>query len=240
MRPLIGITMSLEEKRFTLTKYYTEAITQAGGVPLLIPHLSDERLLQQISEQLDGLLLSGGGDMDPNYFHEEPHIGLGSVDPLRDRTEVQLVQLFIQQKKPIFAICRGCQVLNVALGGDLYQDLYSQKENIIQHQQKAPQSYATHFIEIKQPSLLAEILGDQMIRVNSFHHQAVRKLGKDLIISAYSNDGVIEAIESTVAPFILGVQWHPECMTSTDFYAKKLFSAFIEACQNLSVFKPVE
>ncbi|SFJ06972.1 gamma-glutamyl-gamma-aminobutyrate hydrolase family protein [Thermoflavimicrobium dichotomicum] len=235
MVPLIGITLSFDqESRFCLSRYYTDAVIKAGGVPILIPHLLESRQLEKVMHQVDGLILSGGGDMDPSFFGEEPHVGLGEIDPDRDQSELELVRLSLALKKPLLAICRGCQVLNVALGGDLYQDLHSQKELLIKHQQEAPRSYPTHSIQVDEKSLLARILGKTTLRVNSFHHQAVRNPGKNLVSSAKALDGVIEAIESTEDSFVLGVQWHPECMVETDPFAKKLFLALVEACMKKS------
>jgi putative glutamine amidotransferase len=184
-----------------------------------------------MSEQLDGLLLSGGGDIDPTLFDEEPHPELGEIVPDRDEMEIALIEQFIAQDKPILGICRGCQILNVALGGDMYQDLQGQKPAVLQHGQRAPRSHASHSIQIVEESLLHSIFEKILVKVNSFHHQAVRKVVAPLKVTAVSCDGVVEAFESEAHSFVMGVQWHPESMVETDEGAKRLFDTFVVACK---------
>lgn len=233
MIPMIGITMSLEnQQRQFIHRDYSDAVMRAGGSPVYIPYVGDQQIMDHIINQLDGLLLSGGGDIDPTLFGEEPHPGLGEIVPQRDQLEIELIQRFVQQKKPILGICRGCQILNIALGGDMYQDLYRQRENLLQHQQHAPRNHASHTIQIKEGSLLQQIFQETKVKVNSFHHQAVRKAAPILKVSAVAADGVIEAIEgSSSGLFILGVQWHPECMATTDQHSQKIFRTFVDACK---------
>jgi putative glutamine amidotransferase len=230
--PTIGISLDQDDQKFFINHDYVSSVIQAGGIPLPIPFLSDPIMVKKMVDQCDGLLLSGGVDMDPLHYGEEPSPYLGSIIPDRDEIELKLFHLFVQQNKPVLAICRGCQLINVALGGDLYQDIPSQMKAAINHDQNAPRGYATHTIEIKKESLLFHIVGEEKIRVNSYHHQSVKNIGSSLISSAVSADGVIEAIESTIHPFLLGVQWHPEGMALVqDQYAMKLFSAFVDACK---------
>ncbi|SEN06684.1 gamma-glutamyl-gamma-aminobutyrate hydrolase family protein [Lihuaxuella thermophila] len=228
--PKVGITMSTEQKKLFVNRDYSDAIIQAGGIPFLLPYTEDPAIIGEMAAGCDGLLLSGGGDIDPAFFGEEPVPGLGDIVPERDQMEILLIREFMKQKKPILGICRGCQILNVALGGDMYQDLTSQKTPLLQHSQKAPRNHASHTIEIKEGSLLKSIVGKSSARVNSYHHQAVRVMASSLTASAWARDGVIEAIEGKNDPFVLGVQWHPESMMLSHADAQKLFRAFVEAC----------
>lgn len=231
MKPLIGLTMSLEgEKKQCLNRSYSDAVLQAGGIPLLIPYIVDDQTIRQLSLKLDGLILTGGGDIDPTLFDEEPNQNLGEIVPDRDDMEIALIEQFMVQDKPIFGICRGCQILNIALGGDMYQDIYSQKQTMLQHSQRAPRGHASHTITIVENTLLHSIYGKGMAKVNSFHHQAVRNVKPNFQISAVAKDGIIEAFESSQHDFVVGVQWHPEEMVQNDADTIQLFQAFVYAC----------
>lgn len=210
-----------------------EAITRGGGIPLVLPYLTDEGAMNQLAQQIDGLYLTGGNDIDPTYFGEEPHPNLGSVNPERDRFEIAFIKKILQRKKPILGVCRGCQVLNVAMGGTMYQDIYAQMNGeLLQHQQNAPFDHASHFVNVAKGSLLEEIVGTEQIMVNSRHHQANRNVGDDLAVCGTANDGVLEAIEGTNDFFVLGVQWHPENLISNgDISSKKIFDYFIKSCK---------
>jgi putative glutamine amidotransferase len=226
------MTMDQNNKQFFLNQDYVQSIIQAGGVPLLVPYMEDPIMLQKLLDYCDGLLLTGGEDVDPVRYGEEPILNLGEIVPDRDEIEFKVLDLFLQRNKPILAICRGCQLVNVALGGDLYQDIPSQTISEINHSQKAPRGYPTHSVDIEIDSLLYKIIGEQKIRVNSYHHQSVKTLADSLVASALATDNVIEAIESKTHTFLLGVQWHPEGMSILqDKYAMRLFSAFINACK---------
>ncbi|CAM5182836.1 Putative glutamine amidotransferase OS=Ureibacillus acetophenoni OX=614649 GN=SAMN05877842_10469 PE=4 SV=1 [Ureibacillus acetophenoni] len=228
MKPIIGITMSIENDTSFINWRYTKAIIQAGGIPVGIPLGLEEDALQLI-HMVDGLVLSGGGDLHPHTFGEEPHVNLGQVNSDRDRLELALAKEAIKRQIPIFAICRGHQVLNVALGGTLFQDIYSQNQNIYLHSQKAPRHEGTHFISVKQDSLLYKLLGKETMTVNSFHHQSVKRAASNIKVVGKAGDGIIEAIEIVDYPFCLSVQWHPEEMAvEGDEDSKKLFTAFIE------------
>jgi putative glutamine amidotransferase len=232
VKPVIGITISFDgDQLLSLRRDYHNAVLQAGGIPLLLPYLNNEQEMEQLVDQLDGLILSGGVDVDPAWYGEEPHSKLGEVVPERDEVELKYCRLFLKANRPIFAICRGCQVLNVATGGSLYQDLSSQLEYALQHSQQAPRFHPSHSIQIKEGTLLAKISGKLEQRVNSFHHQAIKEVKAPFAVVATSSDGVVEAIESTVHSFVLGVQWHPEGMAEKDSFAQALFSAFVEQCR---------
>ncbi|WP_274362072.1 gamma-glutamyl-gamma-aminobutyrate hydrolase family protein [Paenibacillus thermotolerans] len=230
-KPVIGVTSSLIDDRITVHKSNIYAISDAGGAAFVLPNSSDRSTVLQLASMMDGLLLTGGGDIDPDLFGEEPHPMLGEITPERDAFETAMIEEMLRLDKPILGLCRGCQMLNVAIGGDMYQDIYSQHEgNLLQHKQNAPVRHGSHWIEIEEHSLLHRIMNERRIRVNSFHHQAVRNIGSGFTASAVSGDGIIEAIESKRHRFALGVQWHPEHMTTSDPHSGKLFQAFVDAC----------
>nr|WP_075529252.1 gamma-glutamyl-gamma-aminobutyrate hydrolase family protein [Sporosarcina ureilytica] len=229
MKPVIGITASRNKKGAAIVnETYIQAILKAGGNPIILP----SNLVGNIGDLIrivDGVVLIGGGDIDPTLFSEEPHIHLGEVDPMRDVAEIALAKAVLRTRKPLLGICRGLQILNVAMGGNMYQDIYSQRENTtIQHSQQAPTCHPTHFVKLKQGSLLQKIATEETIKVNSFHHQAVRDVPQPLQVCGIASDGIIEAIESTIHPFVLGVQWHPEALVQKeDKISMKIFEAFI-------------
>lgn len=234
MKPIIGITSNIrEEKLLTTGISNIHAIVKGGGLPIVLPNLSDESLIDQLVESIDGLLVTGGNDADPTLYGEEPHPNLGEVCPERDSFEMALIAKFLKKDKPIFGICRGCQMINVAAGGNLFQDIYTQSDKpLLQHTQKAPRSHPTHYVDVKENSLLYGIVQSTRFKVNSFHHQAVRSIPKGFDITALSSDGIIEAYESKEHRFVLGVQWHPENLVQkNDVFSINLFSAFIEACR---------
>jgi putative glutamine amidotransferase len=225
MKPVIGITANfqMENNSFWLKDYYTESIINAGGIAVILPSTDDEVLLTEYLDLCQGFLFSGGGDLDPAYWGELTSHESGEILPQRDRFELCLARKGFVTQKACLGICRGCQVLNVALGGSLLQDIKSS----MSHNQKAPRDYAIHDIFIELNSQLHRMINNEMIRVNSFHHQAISKLGRSLTIAAMAADGTAEAIESCEHPFYLGVQWHPECLT--DEYSARLFKSLTAA-----------
>lgn len=226
IKPIIGITMSENVGESVVKVLYSEAIVKAGGVPIYLPSEGIDHIDTFVAK-IDGLLLTGGEDVDPTHYGEDPHYGLGTVTPKRDLFELRLVKAVLQSNKPILGICRGMQVINIVAGGSLYQDLFHQhKKPIIQHNQRAPVHHASHFIELEKDSLLQKIMDENSIKVNSFHHQAVKDVPSPFIVSARTSDGVIEAIESEQHKFVIGVQWHPEALR--DRYSSKLFTQFIK------------
>ncbi len=242
MRPVVGITCSLTAsgigdsiytlERNIIARDYSHAIEYAGGTPLLIPHVGDIECINQYLGVLDGLVLSGGGDIDPLLFGQEPHQNLGSVDRVRDEMELQLTQKALDQDLPILAICRGIQMLNVAAGGTIYQDIAAEMpQPTLRHSQSGAGWYASHTIDIISESRLFQIFDSPTARVNSFHHQAVREIGEGFIVTAKAKDNVIEAIESPTHRFALGVQYHPEMMWEHHPEVLNLFTAFLKACQ---------
>lgn len=233
-KPIIGITLNIEnEEKHSFADDYVSSVYEAGGLPFGLPVGLDADA-EQIADSISGLVLTGGGDVDPTLFGEEPHRKLGTVTPRRDSFELALIQSMLMRDKPILAICRGCQILNVAIGGNIYQDIYSQIDGeLLQHSQLSVRSHASHYVTVRENSLLAYVTGHTKFMVNSFHHQAVRIIPKPFIISARASDSVIEAIESKEHLFVLGLQWHPEALAAGgDTISKRIFSAFIEACSS--------
>lgn len=235
MKPLIGVTSSMEvdEAYYMMSAANVKAVLQAGGIPLILPYLTEETDVKQIAAKIDGLFTPGGYDIDPTLFHEEPHPGLGTIIPARDRFEMYLVGEMLKLDKPILGVCRGTQILNIAMGGDMYQDIYSQSAaSLLQHQQKAPLGHGSHFVHIQKNTLLHRLTESEKIRVNSRHHQANRRVESPLIISGKASDDIVEAIESTEHRFVLGLQWHPENMAAhQDDASIRIFKGFIDACK---------
>lgn len=233
MKPTIGITCSVDEDSARLNDAYYRALEGAGAVPVLIPAYSDSENILELVGLLDGVLFSGGVDLDPHSYGEEPIKGLGQITPNRDEIEIKLCQQFFKLKKPIFGICRGIQLINVALGGSLYQDIYSQRQNVLKHSQDAPSYHPTHKIHLIENTFIHSVFQKSEILVNSFHHQAIKNLAPVLKATAHSEDNVIEAVENTdMDSFVLGVQWHPERMFQKYREQARLFEAFVERCAN--------
>lgn len=244
MRPVIGIPCNGEygdtaaaPVRYTLSRSYVAGIQRAGGAVLLIPSSTDPEVLRPIYAGLAGLLLSGGGDIQPALFHRPVTAELASVDPERDAAELLLARWAVEDDLPLFAICRGIQTLNVALGGTLIQDIPSQVPGALVHSPmpKPPRERPQHPVDLVRGSRLAAILGDAArsgrIEVNSFHHQAAEEVPASLQVAARAPDGVIEALEAPERSFVLGVQWHPEEMAAIYPAQQALFDAFIGACR---------
>jgi putative glutamine amidotransferase len=230
-QPLIGLLCAHErEKRdqYYVTTANIQAIVQVGGIPVLIPYQPKEQVFR-ILEGLDGIMLPGGIDVDPNRYGEQPIVQCGSIDPHWDELDLWAAGFALERNMPVLAICRGCQVLNVALGGTLIQDIPAQIEGPLKHRQEAPRWYATHDVSVQSASLLGRIWGTDPKRVNSYHHQAIGKVGNGLRIVASAPDGIIEAVESTEHRFVLGVQWHPELMVDHYPVATRIFEHFVQA-----------
>ena len=194
-----------------------EAFIKLGAIPLIIAFPDDvskvDQLAQDYVQLIDGLMLPGGPDVDPTFYGEEPHPKIGMTLYQKDRFEIALIKAALAADKPIFGICRVIQIMNVAMGGTLYQDLESQYPELkIQHPQATLGQFATHHVELTAGSKLAKLYGQSTIKVNSRHHQAVKAVGKGLKVTAVAPDGVIEGMESTDTDLFLGVQWHPENM----------------------------
>lgn len=241
-QPIIGLTCFYSStasaqpimgplRRSAVNQDYVDAIAAAGGAPICIPVGLERSALRAIYSTLDGLLLPGGDDVAPYRYGQEPHPLLGNVDHNRDELEITMAQWALEDSLPILGICRGIQVLAVAAGGTLYQDVPSQLMNGLPHDVRDHgRDHRCHEIDVEPGSKLAEVVGAGRVAVNSFHHQAVLDVPPGFIVSARTDDGIIEAIEAPGYPFVLGVQCHPEAMwcTSAREFAG-LFNAFVEA-----------
>lgn len=234
MKPIIGISTHLElDDRHTLSNQYVQAVTEAGGIPILLTPGAMEDT-DALARLLDGAVFSGGGDIDPTLFGEEPLPHLGEIVEERDSFELLLIEALMRLDKPILGICRGCQIINIAAGGDMYQDIYTQKEDVqlLQHVQRAKRSHMSHYVQAAENSLLYELAGGEQFKVNSYHHQSVRYVPDPLTVSGVASDGVIEAIESTEHTFVLGVQWHPEELAASgDECSKAIFKKLVDSCE---------
>lgn len=225
--PLIGLSVSPSDNASALSACYYHAVLKAGGAPLLIPAITDVTTLRHIVALLDGLILTGGKDVNPLWYQEDPHQALGEVDPLRDAYELTLLKLASDRNVPILGICRGEQLINVAFGGTLYQDIPSQRAGkpAIKHVQKMPGQYISHTVTVTPQSQLAAIIGAGKQGVNSFHHQAVKDIAPGFRAVAYAPDSIVEAIEAWPERPVLGVQWHPEVLVDgPDSTMLKLFA----------------
>jgi putative glutamine amidotransferase len=227
MRPIIGITQDIEYKPggegfwSYLDKNYAEAVYHFGGMPMMIPIVSDEGAASEFVGRIDGLLLSGGDDIHPRYYGEELSDSTNLSPDTRTDYDFALLKAALATGKPVLGICLGAQAINVYFGGRLHQDVMGHKGKGVD---------MTHEVSVAPGGRLAEILGESRLTVNSYHHQAIKTVGEKLIAAAAAPDGVVEAVELPGADFVLGVQWHPERMPS-DPYARKIFEAFIEACK---------
>lgn len=232
-RPLIGIPMRYDwtQEFFYLRRTYAEAILGAGGAPVYIPLEPDPDYLEPLVDRLDGIMLSGSNsDVDPLRYGANPHPRLGQVLPMRDATDALLLQLAEDRSIPLLCICYGLQALNVHRGGTLIQDITSQVDGAIQHQQDGFYVRHAHTITISDGTLLSELAGSASAIVNSHHHQAIERLGANLTPIAWAPDGVIEAVvDETRDQWILGVQWHPEVGWQSDALSRGIFATFVDA-----------
>lgn len=238
-RPLIGITAfettfpkPPHAPLYATGQRYVQAIEDAGGLPVILsPGLSDATLRASF-ERLDGLLLSGGGDIDPAVYGEEPHPSIWGLDMNRDRAELAMAKWSADAQKPVLGICRGTQVLNVALGGSLFQDIEAMQPGSLTHmfdQETTPREKVTHAIRVTEGSRLSKLIQADAAQVNSWHHQAIKRLADDLKVVALAPDGIVEAIEIPGHRFALGVQWHPEWLYDRQPEMARLFTGLIAA-----------
>jgi putative glutamine amidotransferase len=231
-RPRIGITMRIEPEtdRFYLSRHYSEAVEAAGGLPVHLSLIPNSEYIATIAEHLDGVLLPGSNsDVDPLRYGHEPHQALGSVHSIKDETDLLLLNQVEARALPLFAICFGMQIFNVFRGGTLIQDIPSQVSGAIKHEQGAPRDRPSHRVTLEQNSLLSALAGETSAVVNSHHHQAIDTIGNDLIATAWTSDGLVEALEETRSDrFSLAVQWHPELGWRNDSFSQSLFERFVK------------
>ncbi|CAG9607548.1 gamma-glutamyl-gamma-aminobutyrate hydrolase family protein [Pseudoneobacillus rhizosphaerae] len=239
-KPIIGITGAYIKRNEHMEGVYVhhdyhKSVAANGGIPVILPFINPEMTLETLP-LCDGIILSGGEDVDPQFYGQDPHIHLGPTLPDRDLVEIEIVKYAIKNNIPILAVCRGVQILNVALGGTLIQDIPSQMKEPIQHSQTVERSRDTHWVNISTDSKLYQILDADRVRVNSLHHQALDKVSEDLRVVAMSSDGIVEAVEYIhSSTFTVGVQWHPESMASSNSSMNNLFIEFIKSSSGVLV-----
>jgi len=238
MKPIIGITTNQStnangQPTIMLMQAYVNAVIQAGGVPVLIPSLIAEDGWDAVYSRLDGILFSGGGDIALEHSPGEPHPRIDGVDLLRDSVELKLARAAASDGKPFLGICRGCQVLNVALGGTLYTHIPDQLPNALDHSYPGNmRTILVHEIKLEEGTHTAEIHGEPILKVNSLHHQGLKNIASSLRVAGIAPDGLVEAIELPDHPFGLAVQWHPEWLTD-QASTRNLFRKFVEAAGEL-------
>ena len=230
-KPIIAIFGSNDNGGAYLRCHYYKALVELGCIPTLVFTGQPEENIRYFIDLADGFMFAGGIDVDPMLYGEEKLNDSVSIDPERDASECLALPMILQTKKPIFAICRGMQICNVALGGSLYQDIPAQIPSDIAHRQKENGERDTHGVTIDKNSRLYEIIGSERIMTNSFHHQSVKTVADGFSVSARSDDGIIEAIEDKSHPFFIAVQWHPEYTAEISGPSRALFDAFINACK---------
>ncbi len=245
--PVIGVTTFHTSnpanglQYLSVTETYIQALVQAGALPVMVPLGLPEGSLLAIQRILDGLLFTGGGDIDPSWYGESAHPLVDNIDTERDRVEIYLARAAAENGLPFLGVCRGLQTINVAQGGTLYRDILDERPDSIKHAmfESAPRTHLAHPVAVDPDSRLATILDGLEPRVNSGHHQGVRELGAGLQATAFAPDGVIEAFELADHPFGLAVQWHPEWLTHLPEMAA-LFKAFVEAAAAAPVKKTAQ
>ncbi|MBN4062917.1 type 1 glutamine amidotransferase [Alkaliphilus sp. AH-315-G20] len=244
MSSLIGITTyyvkayEMGEKRvrgvkgqdmIMSTHDYSTSVEKTGSIPVYIPVINSDSYIDQIANTMDGIIFAGGEDIAPSKYGQANRKNLSTIVPQRDTFEFSLISKFIEKKKPILGICRGMQVINTFFGGTLHQDIYNAKLTEIEHVGiMAPQDSISHKVKLTRGSLTYKAFEKDTISVNSYHHQAIDEIGKDLVVTGHSEDNIIESIEHRKYPFLVGVQWHPEMMAETHKEQLKLFQLFID------------
>ena len=229
MKPIVGVMPLWDDEKgnIRMLPEYMVSISRAGGLPVIFPFTEDEQEVQQLTDMCDGLLFTGGPDISPDYYHETPMEKLVSVCPKRDILECLAFRAAFERDKPVLGICRGIQLINVCLGGSLYQDIPVQHPSDVVHQQLPPYDRPVHNVNIAESSPLHRCFGVDSLPVNSHHHQAISNLAPALKAMAFSPDGLIEAVYMPEKTFLWAVQWHPERTYSADPHSRALFRAFI-------------
>lgn len=232
MTPIIAILGPVDnEKTVSLLNTYTRAVEASGGLPFIIPYTENGEIIEEYARRCDGFLFSGGCDIEPAKFGEEALSTCGNIQLFRDKIELAIFKEAFKAKKPIMAICRGIQLVNVALGGTLYQDIPTEIPSEIPHRQKEARHLPSHDVRILSDTPLMEIIGKARMTANSFHHQAIKALGEGLEVMALADDGVIEALYYNGENYVMGYQWHPERLCDTVRDNKLLFDDFISVCK---------
>ena len=231
-RPIIGITVDIENDGFISSPHaYFSSVEKAGGLPLVIPFYESDSAIDELVELCDGFLFSGGNDIAPERYGESPCEQCGEVAPLRDELEFKLLEKILKTEKPILAVCRGAQFINVAFGGTLIQDLPTQLPSSVSHLQTEPKFSHSHSVNVIEGTPLFDLVKKTRIPANSFHHQAIKTLADRLQVMATADDGVIEAVWHTEKRYIRAYQWHPERLFQIDENAQAIFKDFIKVCK---------
>jgi putative glutamine amidotransferase len=233
MKPIIGVFGVIDgEGTHSLTKYYINAITSSGGIPIILASVKDRGDISRLVDICDGFCFTGGFDIHPRYYGEEVSEVCGEIHELRDLFEMEAFDCVFKSGKPIIGICRGEQLVNVALGGSLYQDLPTDRPSDIDHRQTAPRSETAHTVDLVFGTPIEELISQRSISVNTIHHQAIKRLGEGLCPMALAPDGIVEAIYHESHPYLRAYQWHPEALYETEIASRKIFDDFIAAAQN--------
>lgn len=234
MKPIVGIMPLWDDEKESIWMLpgYLDGLSQAGATPIIFPFSSDEEELGRLVKMCDGILFTGGHDISPKLYNEDPIKDLVSCCIKRDLMESIVLKIAMDMDKSILGICRGIQFINVALGGSLYQDLNLQHPSNIDHHQQAPYDIPKHEVTLKQNTPLHECLHVDKLLVNSYHHQAVKDIAQELEIMATSPDGLIEALYMPTYKFLWAMQWHPEFSYQTDINSQKIFQAFIDSMKH--------
>lgn len=238
-KPIVGISGSIiidsagnfpGYRRSYVNEDYVKSVIKNGGIPYIIPMNNNVEVVKEQINNVDGLILSGGHDVTPRYYNQEPYKNLGGILPERDEFDFKLVEFAKEKNIPILGVCRGCQILNVYYGGSLYQDLSLKNGANIKHNQVNFPSMTTHSVDLVDGTRLKELFKEESIMVNSFHHQIIDEVAPGFVASAYSKDGVVEAIEKPEYKYMLAVQWHPEMLHSVEEKMNLLFRELIKNC----------
>lgn len=231
-KPMIGIIplVDAEKESYWMLPGYMKGIEQAGGIPVMLPLTSDKEALRQLADALDGFLFTGGQDVSPSVYGQVPSAQCGELCRERDEMEEYLFRLVFEQDKPVLGICRGIQLMNVLMGGTLYQDLPTEHPSVVKHRQLPPYDAPSHSVELAPDSPLYDLLKTDRLMVNSCHHQAIKELAPGLEAMAVSEDGLAEAVCAKEKSFVWAVQWHPEFSFLSDANSRAIFQKFIQNC----------
>jgi putative glutamine amidotransferase len=228
-RPVIGVADTYRDGTCYVPRTYIDAILKSGGIPVVMPLMRDDSMIVELLKSVDGIIFPGGGDFDPAYYHEKPIPQMGSVNAPRDTFEMRLLHLAAENGVPVLGICRGLQLINIAFGGSLYQDIPAQYyDKSVSHRQKKSNNEPSHSVIVEDSTVFSKIVGEKILMVNSAHHQAVKRLADGFTISGKAADGIVEAMEKMDSThWILGVQFHPEQLIHKDKTLLKIFQGFI-------------
>jgi putative glutamine amidotransferase len=233
MKPIIGIVAGVnDDLTLTLQRYYISSIEKAGGFPLIIPYTTDEHYITDLINISSGIMLTGGADICPETYNEEKKSYCENGCKTRDEYELYIFERALDSFKPILAICRGAQLVNVALGGTLYQDISSEYSNAISHRQDNGKFSYSHEVAILEDTPLFDMLKQERIKINSFHHQCIKDMGRLIEPMAFADDGIIEAFYMPSYCYLRAYQWHPERLYEMDENNLKIFEDFVNKCKN--------